>query len=142
MSIEEIKESIAKAVEKGGDDLALWTAEVDQDSMLQAYELARAQWPDASMKTIVVDGSFVIHVTIKPPRKIRHEGLHLRVSTIEVNDPEQAMEDAGIEFVAMVGQPIGDQVWFMDCTNVPDQLPDWAEVFEISKETFDQYFKS
>ena len=140
MNIEEIKNDIAQSVEKLGDEIVMWSAEVNEDCVIDAYKIARVQWPQAKLKTFRDGNKLRIHATIKPPRTIRHEGTHLRVSTIEVNDPEQAMSDAGIEYVAMVGQPIGDQVWFMDCTNVPDQLPDWSEVFQMSKETLDAYF--
>jgi hypothetical protein len=140
MNIEEIKESIAKAVDRCGDELVAWAAEMDADCVVEACQLAREQWPNAGIQMRRTEGRLFIHVTCQPIKEIRYEGTHLRVSTIEVDDPEQAMEDAGIEFVAMVGQPIGDQVWFLDCTNVPDPLPEWVEIFEISKELFDQYF--
>lgn len=63
MSIEEIKESIAKAVERCGDELVAWAAEMDSDCMVEAYQLARAQWPDADIQTRRMEGRLFIHVT-------------------------------------------------------------------------------
>lgn len=140
MNIEEIKESIARTVEIHGTWFVSWSVEVDKGCMMEAFKLAHAQWPHAKIKTFYIDDRQAIQAILMPTPEVKHDGTHLRISTIEVDDPFEAMKQAGIEYTLTVGQPIGDQVWFMDCTNVPDTLPEWAEIFEISKELFDQYF--
>ena len=39
-------------------------------------------------------------------------------------------DDLGIEFEKAVVQTIADQIWYFNCTNVPDPLPKGWEVLE------------
>lgn len=46
-----------------------------------------------------------------------------RMKRIAKMHPAQAMEELGIKYTHSTPQTMGDQWWFWNCSNVPDELP-------------------
>ncbi len=45
--------------------------------------------------------------------------------------PADVMRELGIEFVYCIPQTMGDQIWYHNCTNVPDKLPEYITRMKI-----------
>lgn len=56
-------------------------------------------------------------------------GAHLEGVTMH---PQKDLERLGIKFETWEGQPIGDQIWLGNCTNVPDELPSYIKEMKIN----------
>ena len=46
--------------------------------------------------------------------------------------PQQVMKELGITYQHATPQSIGDQWWFWNCQNVPDPLPDYITVLDVT----------
>ena len=47
---------------------------------------------------------------------------------------QKAMAHMGIEYEAAYAQSVTDSWIFYRCTNIPDELPKWATVFEVTED--------
>ena len=45
----------------------------------------------------------------------------------EMRHPQTVMRELGIEYDEGIPQSLGDQWWFMGCSNVPEVLPGFIE---------------
>ena len=62
---------------------------------------------------------------------------HLRVSIYGQEEHAMlTMARLGIEFEEAIPQPIGDQWWFLNCTNIPDQLPENITELKLTHDRF------
>lgn len=74
--------------------------------------------------------------------KMQVKPIHLRfwlqtAYELGVKDhPQKVMETFNINYKKSVPQSIADQWWFIDCNNVPDELPKYLEVININPEDF------
>lgn len=60
---------------------------------------------------------------------------HLRVSIYDQEEHAMVtMIRLGIDFEEAIPQPIGDQWWFLNCTNIPDQLPENITELKLTHE--------
>ena len=58
--------------------------------------------------------------------------MHLRMNLWGVSKHAQAvMRDLGITYQVATPQSLGDQWWFWNCKNVPDQLPSFLSVLDV-----------
>ena len=51
--------------------------------------------------------------------------------------PQQVMKDMGITYTHSVPQSLGDQWWFLDCKDVPEELPE--NITEMKVDNFEDY---
>ena len=53
----------------------------------------------------------------------------------EKRHAQEVFDGLGITYKKFIPQTIGDQIWFSDCQNIPENLPDYITVidFDISK---------
>lgn len=138
MNLEEIKretEMIAKILD---DDFVAWGVAADPDCVREAFELMHKTWPQAIIKTFVVEGQHVVQALFRDAKTARYNGIHLRVYEQE-HDAVELMQNTGIQSVLTLPHPGHAQVWFIDCVNVPDPLPEWAERLYFSEESFKKY---
>lgn len=139
MNIEEIKREIELAKDVYAiEPFIMWNVVADKQCLREAFTLISDTWPEARVKTFIVEGDFVVQALFHQLKAARWDGMHLRVSTHD-GDPHVLMDLAGIYSIFTVAQPIGDQVWFLDCHNVPDPLPEWAERVEFTEEYFNKH---
>ena len=47
----------------------------------------------------------------------------------EMRHPSIVLKELGISYKEYIGQPIADQIQLFGCSNVPDKLPPYIEVF-------------
>jgi len=45
--------------------------------------------------------------------------------------PQVAMKSLGITYQDSIPQSIGDQWWFINCKNIPEELPEYLEYLPI-----------
>jgi len=45
--------------------------------------------------------------------------------------PVQALKELGIKYFHATPQTMGDQFWFWNCTNVPDELPPYLSLLGL-----------
>jgi hypothetical protein len=55
--------------------------------------------------------------------------------------PQKIMKELGITYKYGIPQSLGDQWWFWDCENVPEQLPEYLKPMEVSKEMWEHWTK-
>ena len=66
--------------------------------------------------------------------------MHLRYYYLEAwelgieEHAQTQMKKLGISYTHSTPQPIGDQWWFWNCTNVPDILPSYISVLDTTEE--------
>ncbi len=57
----------------------------------------------------------------------------------EKDHPQKVMKAIGIEYERAIPQSIGDQWWFLHCSNLPVELPEFLTMMELSDETKKNY---
>jgi len=57
----------------------------------------------------------------------------------EKEHPQKAMKTLEIEYERAIPQSIGDQWWFLHCSNLPKELPEFLTIMEFSDETKKNY---
>jgi len=138
MTIEEIKQQIEMTLSVFDDDFVAWNVVADADCVHEAIALMRDAWPQATIKTFVDEGQIVVQALFRNAKTARYDGIHLRVYEHE-HDAVELMQNTGIQSVLTLPHPGHAQVWFIDCANVPDPLPEWAERLYLSEESFRNY---
>ena len=60
-------------------------------------------------------------------------GTHLRylIPRDISKHPQDAMKELGITWQHATPQSLGDQWWFWNCENVPEELPSYLEILDI-----------
>ena len=53
--------------------------------------------------------------------------------------PEIIVLNAAIIYKVAIPQSIADQWWFLNCNNIPDELPDYLSYIKISKSNYLRY---
>lgn len=48
--------------------------------------------------------------------------------------PQTIINELGIKYEVPVPQSIADQWWFLNCDNIPDELPDYMEYIYLDDE--------
>jgi hypothetical protein len=138
MNIEEIKQQIEMTAAVYDDDFVAWNVVADSDCVREAFELLHKTWPQATIKTFIADGHHVVQALFRDAKTARYDGIHLRVYEQE-HDAVELMQNAGIQSVLTLPHPGHAQVWFIDCVNVPDPLPEWAERLHFSEDSFKKH---
>lgn len=69
-------------------------------------------------------------------------GTHLRYSLITadlscniIKHPQIVMKELGITYKHSTPQSMGDQWWFWNCENIPDELPEFLSILDIGDPT-------
>lgn len=70
------------------------------------------------------------------PQKIKRDPLekpvHLKIDLYTApKHAQECMKDLGISYEKSVPQSLYDSWWFFNCTNIPDNLPEWISVFDV-----------
>lgn len=66
----------------------------------------------------------------------------LRLNISDTNKhPQLIMKELGITYKRAVIQSLGEQWWFFDCENIPDNLPDYLEVLKLSPKNRKYWYK-
>lgn len=50
--------------------------------------------------------------------------------------PSEELRNLGIKYMFWIPQTIGDQIWLLGCSNIPNELPSYITELELSKEDF------
>jgi len=55
--------------------------------------------------------------------------------------PYLVITDLGIKYNHWVPQTMGDQIWLLDCSNIPDELPKAISKLGLSQSQIDHWIK-
>jgi hypothetical protein len=58
--------------------------------------------------------------------------LRYKMSNAPFEHPQKVMRELGITYQHAVPQSMGDQWWFWNCENCPEELPDYLEPLDVS----------
>lgn len=59
------------------------------------------------------------------PKHLRYDYMEAGLGCGENRHAQEVMEELGIKYQLSIPQSIGDQWWFFNCTNIPDELPSY-----------------